>query len=77
MRGSLRLQKSRIRRPSWFSELADGKLMLKFEAVPGTYHLQRSENLTEWELDRELKPEQAETTVEVPLAPDALGYVTD
>ena len=56
------------------SELADGKLMLKFEAVPGrTYHLQRSENLTEWELDRELKPEQAETTVEVPLAPDALG----
>ena len=56
------------------SELADGKLILKFEAVPGrTYQLQRSENLTEWELDRELKPEQAEATVEVPVAPGALG----
>ena len=56
------------------SELADGNLILKFEAVPGrTYQLQRSENLTEWELDRELKPEQAEATVEVPVAPVALG----
>ena len=57
------------------SELADGKLLLKFGAMPGRiYQLQRSENLIEWELDRVLKPEQAEATIEVPVTPDALGH---
>ena len=56
------------------SELVDGKLMLRFDAVPGrAYQLERSENLVDWQMVRELKPDKAEATVEVPLVPDALG----
>ena len=56
------------------SDLVDGKLMLSFDAVPGrAYQLERSENLVDWQMDRKLKPEQAEATFEVPVAPGALG----
>lgn len=56
------------------NEIVDGKMLLKFEAVPGrTYQLQRSENLVDWQRVQELKPEQAEVTVEAPVAPGALG----
>tara|TARA_B100001029_G_C15038345_1_gene441755 strand:- start:88 stop:1746 length:1659 start_codon:yes stop_codon:yes gene_type:complete len=56
------------------SDLVDGKLMLRFDAVPGrAYQLERSENLVDWQMDRKLKPEQAEATFEVPVAPGAFG----
>jgi hypothetical protein len=48
------------------ADLADGKLVLSFDAVPGrAYQLQRSENLVGWETDREVKPDKVSATVEV------------
>ena len=56
------------------SEVRNGKLILNFNAASGIkYKLERSENLIEWKLYRELKPEQAEATIEVPMATDGFG----
>ena len=47
-------------------DLADGKLVLSFDAVPGrVYQLQRSENLVGWETDHEVKSDKVSATVEV------------
>ena len=47
-------------------DLADGKLVLSFDAVPGrVYQLQRSGNLVGWETDHEVKPDKVSATVEV------------
>ena len=56
------------------SEVRNGKLILNFNAASGIkYKLERSENLIEWKLYRELKPEQAEATIEVPMTTDGFG----
>ena len=48
------------------ADLADGKLVLSFNAVVGrTYQLQRSANLVAWETDHEVKPDNVSATVEV------------
>ena len=48
------------------ADLADGKLVLSFDVVPGrTYQFQRSENLVGWETDHEVKPDNVPATVEV------------
>jgi hypothetical protein len=53
------------------ADLADGKLVLSFDAVPGrTYQLQRSENLVRWETDHEVKPDNVSATVEVKIGPE-------
>jgi len=47
-------------------DLADGKLVLSFDAVSGrTYQLQRSGILVGWETDHEVKPDNVSATVEV------------
>ena len=50
--------------------VSEGKLTFQFEAVPGrTYQLQRSTDLVTWELDREVKPEQAKASLDVKIDP--------
>ena len=57
-----------------FIRLVDGVFKVKFDAIhKKAYQLQHSENLTDWQLYRELKPDQVEADMEILIIPESTG----
>ena len=55
-----------------FIRLVDGVFKVKFDAIPKkAYQLQHSENLTDWQLYRELNPDQVEADMEILIIPES------